>query len=104
MATTAIAHARAATIREAADGLKAPGGIFNLVLGQGGVGAAIADHPGIAGISFTGSQAVGAKVGMAAMARQARVQIDRKSVVTGKSVSVRVDLRGRRIIQTKNTT
>src|SRR3546814_19722545 len=47
-----------------------------LVLGQGGVGAAIADHPGIAGISFTGSQAVGAKVGMAAMARQARVQME----------------------------
>src|SRR3546814_14812680 len=76
MATTAIAHARAATIREAADGLKAPGGIFNLALGQGGVGAAIADHPGIAGISFTGSQAAGAKVGMAAMARQARVQLE----------------------------
>ena len=27
-------------------------------------------------VSFTGSQAVGAKVGMAAMARQARVQIE----------------------------
>src|SRR3546814_8851238 len=52
-ATPAIAHALAAIIHEAADGLKAPGGIFNLVLGQGGVGAAIADHPGIAGISFT---------------------------------------------------
>src|SRR3546814_625671 len=75
-ATPAIAHALAAIIHEAADGLKAPGGIFNLVLGQGGVGAAIADHPGIAGISFTGSQAVGAKVGMAAMARQARVQME----------------------------
>lgn len=75
-ATPAIAHALAAIIHEAADSLKAPGGIFNLVLGQGGVGAAIADHPGIAGISFTGSQAVGARVGMAAMARQARVQME----------------------------
>ena len=75
-ATPAIAHALAAIIHKAADGLKAPGGIFNLVLGQGGVGAAIADHPGIAGISFTGSQAVGARVGMAAMARQARVQME----------------------------
>src|SRR3546814_1462376 len=75
-ATPAIAHALAAIIHEAADSLKAPGGIFNLVLGQSGVGAAIADHPGIAGVSFTGSQAVGAKVGMAAMARQARVQME----------------------------
>jgi aldehyde dehydrogenase (NAD+) len=75
-ATPAIAHALAAIIHEAADSLKAPGGIFNLVLGQGGVGAAITDHPGIAGVSFTGSQAVGAKVGLAAMARQARVQME----------------------------
>src|SRR3546814_11965696 len=30
------------------------------------------------------------------------VQLDRKSVVSGKSVSVRVDLGGRRIMKTKN--
>src|SRR3546814_1993502 len=71
-ATPAIAHALAAIIHEAADGLKAPGGIFNLVLGQGGVGAAIADHHDIAGISFTGSPAVGAKLATAATARQPR--------------------------------
>lgn len=74
--TPAIAHALATIIHEAAASLNAPAGIFNLVLGRGGVGAAIADHPGIAGVSFTGSQGVGAKVGMAAMARQARVQME----------------------------
>src|SRR3546814_12476940 len=35
--------------------------------------------------------------------RQAVVLIDRKSVVSGTSVSVRVDLGGRRLIKKKNT-
>jgi len=70
--TPAIAHALAAIIQEAG----APPGVFNMVLGQGGVGAAIVDHPEIDGISFTGSQYVGAQVGMAAMKRQARVQLE----------------------------
>jgi aldehyde dehydrogenase (NAD+) len=47
-----------------------------MVLGQGGVGAAIVDHPEIDGISFTGSQYVGGQVGLAAMKRQARVQLE----------------------------
>ena len=70
--TPAIAHALASIIHECA----APPGVFNLVLGTGGVGAAMVDHPGIDGISFTGSQAVGATVGMGAMRRQARVQLE----------------------------
>ena len=70
--TPAIAHALASIIHECG----APAGVFNLVLGTGGVGAAIVDHPDIDGISFTGSQAVGAKVGAGAMARQARVQLE----------------------------
>lgn len=70
--TPTIAHALATIIHESG----APKGVFNLVLGQGGVGAAIADHPEIDAVSFTGSQAVGAKVGMAAMTRQARVQLE----------------------------
>jgi len=74
--TPATAHALAAIIHEVAEELNAPAGIFNLVLGQGGVGSAIASHPDIAGVSFTGSQEVGAKVGVAAMARQARVQME----------------------------
>jgi aldehyde dehydrogenase (NAD+) len=70
--TPAIAHALATIIHECG----APPGVFNLVLGQGGVGSALVDHPGVDAVSFTGSQAVGAKVGIAAMARQARVQLE----------------------------
>lgn len=54
----------------------APAGVFNMVIGRGQVGDAIAKHPGVDGISFTGSQAVGSKVAMAAVARQARVQLE----------------------------
>jgi len=53
-----------------------PAGVFNLVLGRGGVGRAITDHPDVAAVSFTGSQQVGTQVGAAAMARQARVQME----------------------------
>ena len=70
--TPAIAWALAEIIHEGG----APAGVFNLVLGDGGVGAAIVDHAGVDGISFTGSQVVGAKVGAGAMARQARVQLE----------------------------
>ncbi len=70
--TPAIAHALATIIHECG----APPGVFNMVLGQGGVGSAIVDHPEIDAVSFTGSQAVGAKVAMAAIARQARVQLE----------------------------
>jgi len=53
-----------------------PAGVFNMVFGGGAVGEAIVRHPGVDGISFTGSQATGAKVGAGAMARQARVQLE----------------------------
>lgn len=70
--TPAIAHAMAEIIHEAG----APAGVFNLVFGQGGMGQALVDHPGVDGLSFTGSQGVGAKVGEGAMRRQARVQLE----------------------------
>ncbi|MDQ4086930.1 MAG: aldehyde dehydrogenase family protein [Pseudomonadota bacterium] len=70
--TPAIAWGLAEIIHEAG----APAGVFNLVLGEGGVGAAIVDHPEVDGVSFTGSQYVGGKVGEAAMRRQARVQLE----------------------------
>ena len=70
--TPAIAHALAAIIHEAG----APPGVFNLVLGEGDVGRAIVDHDGIDGISFTGSQTVGAKVAEGAIRRQARIQLE----------------------------
>jgi alpha-ketoglutaric semialdehyde dehydrogenase len=50
--------------------------VFNLVFGGSTVGEAIVRHPGIDGISFTGSQRVGQGVAAAAVARQARVQLE----------------------------
>jgi len=70
--TPAIAHALVAIIHEAG----APPGVFNLVIGEGGIGSAIVDHPDVDGVSFTGSQGVGALVGQGAMKRQARVQME----------------------------
>jgi aldehyde dehydrogenase (NAD+) len=74
--TPAIAHALAKIIHEVAASLNAPAGIFNMILGQGGVGSAIVEHPDINAISFTGSQSVGAKVAVSAVTRQARVQLE----------------------------
>src|SRR3954447_21072582 len=70
--TPAIAHALAAIIHECG----APPGVFNFIIGEGGVGGAIVDHPEVDGISFTGSQGVGARVAEAAIKRQARVQLE----------------------------
>ncbi|GAA0397582.1 aldehyde dehydrogenase family protein [Brevundimonas terrae] len=70
--TPATAEALVAILHEA--GL--PKGVLNLVLGGGRVGQAIVDHKDVAGISFTGSQGVGAGVAAGAMARQARVQLE----------------------------
>lgn len=70
--TPAVASALVEIVAEAG----APAGVLNMVLGRGDVGRAIVDHPGVAAVSFTGSQAVGASVGAAAMARQARVQME----------------------------
>jgi aldehyde dehydrogenase (NAD+) len=70
--TPATAAALADIIFEAG----APAGVFNMVIGRGQVGDAIVKHPGVNGISFTGSQAVGLKVAAAAVARQARIQLE----------------------------
>ncbi|HUO03296.1 MAG TPA: aldehyde dehydrogenase family protein, partial [Rhizomicrobium sp.] len=70
--TPAVAAALAAVIQEAG----APPGIFNLVLGGPKVGDALVKHSDVNAISFTGSQSVGAKVAQAAVARQARVQLE----------------------------
>jgi aldehyde dehydrogenase (NAD+) len=70
--TPAMADALAATLHEAG----APPGVFNLVIGRGDVGQAIVDHPGVDGVTFTGSQSVGAGVARGAVARQARVQLE----------------------------
>ena len=70
--TPAIAHAFAQILIEAG----IPAGVFNLVIGEGDVGRAIVNHDGIDGVSFTGSQTVGAGVAEGAVKRQARVQLE----------------------------
>lgn len=70
--TPATASALADILMEA--GL--PDGVFNLVIGRGDVGQAIVDHPEVDGLSFTGSQGVGAGVALGAAKRQARVQLE----------------------------
>src|SRR6059058_1966936 len=70
--TPAIAHALGQILIEAG----APPGVFNLVIGEGDVGRAIVAHADIDGISFTGSQVVGASVAEGAIKRQARVQLE----------------------------
>jgi acyl-CoA reductase-like NAD-dependent aldehyde dehydrogenase len=70
--TPATAEALVAVLHEA--GL--PRGVLNMVIGRGGVGQAIVDHKDVDGLSFTGSQGVGAGVAAGAVARQARVQLE----------------------------
>lgn len=53
-----------------------PAGTVNLVAGAGETGAAIAEHPGIDCVAFTGSVATGKKVGIAAASRNARVNLE----------------------------
>jgi len=70
--TPATAEALVAILHEA--GL--PKGVVNMVVGRGSVGQAIVDHPDVDGLSFTGSQGVGAGVALGAIKRQARVQLE----------------------------
>ena len=70
--TPAIAAALADIIYECG----APAGVFNMIFGPGSMGAELVGHEGVDGVSFTGSQAVGPQVAKAAVARQARVQLE----------------------------
>lgn len=70
--TPALAVALTEIIHDAG----APPGVFNLVLGLGTAGGALSSHPQVDGISFTGSQATGARVANAALAHQARFQLE----------------------------
>lgn len=54
-----------------------PSGVINMVTGAGNViGRGIAEHPGIHGLSFTGSNPVGKSIGQAALARGAKYQLE----------------------------
>ncbi|NBB51943.1 aldehyde dehydrogenase family protein [Rhizobium sp. CRIBSB] len=70
--TPATAEALIAVLHEA--GL--PAGVVNMIIGDGDVGRAIVAHEDVVGLSFTGSQRVGAGVAEGAIKRQARVQLE----------------------------
>ena len=54
-----------------------PEGVFNLVMGQGTeVGAALVEHADVAGVTFTGSTAVGRKIGATTFARGGKMQLE----------------------------
>ncbi|GAA2658201.1 aldehyde dehydrogenase family protein [Paractinoplanes durhamensis] len=70
---------------DAADEAGVPAGVLNLVTGTGAeVGAAIAGHPGVDMVSFTGSTATGRAITHAAADRIARVALE----LGGKSANV----------------
>lgn len=54
-----------------------PAGVVNMVSGSGAViGQGLAEHPDVNGITFTGSNAVGKKIGQAALARGTKYQLE----------------------------
>lgn len=70
---------------EAVDEAGFPAGVFNLVTGLGPVaGQALAEHPGVDLVSFTGSTAVGGRIGATAGAAVKRVALE----LGGKSANV----------------
>ncbi|MEV3854655.1 aldehyde dehydrogenase family protein [Streptomyces sp. NPDC050095] len=70
---------------EAVDAAGLPAGVFNLVTGVGAVaGQALAEHPDVDLVSFTGSTAVGKQIGATAGAAVKRVALE----LGGKSANV----------------
>ncbi|MFC0328704.1 alpha-ketoglutaric semialdehyde dehydrogenase GucD [Paenibacillus sepulcri] len=54
-----------------------PAGVLNMVVGSGStIGQGIASHPGIHGLTFTGSNEVGKQVGQSALKRGAKYQLE----------------------------
>jgi aldehyde dehydrogenase (NAD+) len=71
-ATPAIASALAAIVMDAG----VPPGVFNIVLGGAAAGAALAAHPQVDGVSFTGSQSIGRQIAVVCAGRHARCQLE----------------------------
>src|SRR5437660_11941480 len=83
-----VAPLNAFLLAEILDGLGLPPGAFNLVTGTGAVvGQALARHPGVDMLSFTGSTRAGRQVSEAASATVKRVALE----LGGKSPNVILD-------------
>jgi alpha-ketoglutaric semialdehyde dehydrogenase len=63
-------------LAETALAAQLPAGVFNVVHGDGTTGAALIAHDGVRAVSFTGSQAAGARVAAVATGRNIRVQTE----------------------------
>jgi len=75
----------ATLLAETAAAAGIPAGVFNVVAGTGpAVGAALIETPEVRAVSFTGSSAVGARVAVAAAARNIRYQTE----MGGKNVAI----------------
>lgn len=71
------ASVTAAKIIECIDESGIPAGVVNMVTGDGTeVGTAIVHHSDVNGITFTGSNATGKRIGQAALARGAKYQLE----------------------------
>ncbi|MGP3637356.1 aldehyde dehydrogenase family protein [Streptomyces sp. 24-1644] len=72
-------------LAEIADSIELPAGVFNLVPGTGSVvGEALASHPGVDMVSFTGSTRAGRRIGEVAAATVKRVALE----LGGKSANI----------------
>lgn len=63
-------------LAETALAAQIPAGVFNVIHGDGTTGAALVAHAGIRAVSFTGSQAVGARIAAVAAQRNIKVQTE----------------------------
>ncbi len=83
-----VAPLSAFVLAEILDGIGLPPGVFNLVAGTGPVvGEAIAAHPDVAMVSFTGSTRAGKRVAEVAAATVKRVALE----LGGKSANILLD-------------
>ncbi|TJY72570.1 aldehyde dehydrogenase family protein [Arthrobacter sp. CAU 1506] len=71
--TVPLLALRLAQALEAAD---LPAGVLNLLIGPGSMGNALVDHPGLDGLTFTGSTGVGRQLAAAAANRGVPVQAE----------------------------
>jgi alpha-ketoglutaric semialdehyde dehydrogenase len=80
-----VASHMATLLAETAAQAELPAGVFNVLLGSGSVlGEPLLAHESVAGVSFTGSSAVGARVAAAAASRNKRYQTE----MGGKNVAI----------------
>jgi betaine-aldehyde dehydrogenase len=83
-----VAPINAFILTEVIDSVGLPKGVFNLVTGYGpGVGEALAKHPGVDMVSFTGSTRAGRRVSELAAASVKRVALE----LGGKSAAIVLD-------------